>query len=73
MKTTDGASRTTDAIETRLTYVAPGGSFTRKSVLIRDARLAAVAPSLSREAFALRPHATAVRNFFDPDEVRAVY
>lgn len=49
------------------------GTFERRTVPIVDARRGAEAPQLDREGFALVPHATAVRDFLDPDELGRVY
>jgi hypothetical protein len=67
------ATRPANHVETHLIYAAPGAGFCRKSILIHDARAALDPPSLNREGFALRRHATAVANFFDPAEVRSTY
>ena len=48
-------------------HVAP------QAASIRDARPIADQLSLDRNGFALRRHASAVSNFYDEDEVRAVY
>ena len=42
-------------------------------VVIRDLRTAATAPSLDREGFEAIDHRSAVRDFFDDEEVRHVY
>jgi len=57
-------------VEAVLNY--SGGGLDRRTVLIRDAR---VLPDLSldREGFLLAERPTAVRDFYDPAEVRAVY
>src|SRR3989442_14803091 len=44
-----------------------------QAVSIRDARPIADQLSLDPHGFALRPHASAVANFYDEDEGRAVY
>src|SRR3989442_7425655 len=44
-----------------------------QAVSIRDARPIADQLSLDRHGFALRRHASAVANFYDEDEVPAVY
>ncbi|MGO9265741.1 MAG: CmcJ/NvfI family oxidoreductase [Candidatus Binataceae bacterium] len=67
------ATRVLESVETHLIYAAPDAGFCRKSMLIHDARAALDPPSLNREGFALRRHATAVANFFDPAEVRSTY
>lgn len=60
-------------------YEAPPGmpqrniELERRRVAIRDARPIAPRLSLDREGFILRPHATAVADFYDDDEVTRVY
>jgi hypothetical protein len=44
-----------------------------QAVAVRDGRPIATELSLDRYGFALRRHASAVANFYDEDEVRAVY
>jgi hypothetical protein len=57
-------------VEAVLNY--SGGGLDRRTVPIRDARVSTDL-SLDREGFLLAERATAVRDFYDPDEVRAVY
>ena len=60
-------------------YEAPPGELQRnieyvpERVAIRDARPIAHELSLDKEGFLLRPHDTAVADFYDDDEVRHVY
>jgi hypothetical protein len=49
------------------------GSFVMQSVPIHDGRVRAQAFSLDREGFLLVPQSTAVRDFYDDDEIAAVY
>jgi hypothetical protein len=49
------------------------GNYASFPVLVRDARPIAADLSLDREAFVLTRHDTAVRDFYDADEVRRVY
>jgi hypothetical protein len=49
------------------------GRFEERIVAIRNARLPEEPLSLDREGFLLTPHETAVTDFFDEDELRAVY
>ena len=63
----------------RYTYNPPPGvpldntSYAPHSFRIRDARQVAARASLDEEGFALVKHRSAVRNFYDEDEVRRVY
>jgi hypothetical protein len=61
----------TNVVEAELNY-AEGGRRSR-SVTIRDARALQRQLSLDVQGFELRHHETAVSNFYDPAEVRAVY
>ncbi|HLW71446.1 MAG TPA: CmcJ/NvfI family oxidoreductase [Candidatus Binataceae bacterium] len=58
--------------EAVLNYAGNDGGFCRRTLPIYDARAVAQL-ALDREGFVLEHRATAVRNFYDPDEVRAVY
>jgi len=49
------------------------GSFERRAMPIRDARRLTEPPQLDREGFTLVPHATALRDFLDADELQRVY
>src|SRR5688572_13183498 len=49
------------------------GNYASFPVIVRDARPIAGDLSLDREAFVLARHDTAVRDFYDADEVRRVY
>lgn len=49
------------------------GNYRDFKVRIRDARPIARSLSLDRQAFALTDHRTAVRDFYDEDEVRSTY
>ena len=61
------------------TYTPPPGAaqtnrrIARQTVAIHDARTIADRLSLDREGFALTQYESAVSNFYDEDEVRAVY
>ena len=63
----------------RYTYELPPGvpldntSYAPHGFRIRDARQVAAHASLDEEGFALVQHRSAVRNFYDDDEVRRVY
>src|SRR4249919_279758 len=77
------------AIETEITYLAPGsfinrrfvapgrevntGEYLRYPVMVRDARPRQAEFTLASHGFELIPHASRVRNFLDKDEVEAVY
>ena len=77
------------AIETEITYLAPGsfinrrfvapgrevntGEYLRYPVMVRDARPRHAEFKLASHGFELIPHASRVRNFLDKDEVEAVY
>jgi hypothetical protein len=49
------------------------GKYIRQSVAIRNGREVLDELSLDINGFVLTPHETAVKDFYDPDEVRAVY
>ncbi len=49
------------------------GTYAPHSVTIHNGREHAAELSLDRNGFILTPHETAVRDFYNPDEVRAVY
>lgn len=49
------------------------GEIQEHPVTIRDARALAATLGLEREGFVLVPHRTAVEDFYDDDQVRAVY
>src|SRR5262249_9421155 len=49
------------------------GKYVRQRVLIRNARVRPQGSSLDREGFVLAEHASAVRDFYDDDEIAAVY
>ena len=61
-----------DHVEAHL-YYATDSDAGRKSVLIHDARAVLDQLSLERQGFILCRHETAVTNFFDEKEVRAIY
>ncbi|HUA35060.1 MAG TPA: CmcJ/NvfI family oxidoreductase [Candidatus Binataceae bacterium] len=65
-------ARKLDHVEAQLNYAADSGAG-RKLVSIHDARAVIDQLSLEQQGFILRRHKTAVRNFFDEREVRAVY
>lgn len=56
---------------TRLEY--EDGRFEKKTVAVRDGRSLADRFSLDREGFEFVQHGTGVRDFFDPDQLEAVY
>lgn len=63
-----------------VTYISPPGvpskrdaTFENRVVSIWNARNATSGFTLDREGFLLAEHETAVRNFYDPEEVEAVY
>ena len=66
------ATKDLDYVEARLNYAADSG-MTRESVRIHDARPVLDQISLERQGFILRRHKTAVTNFSDEQEVRAIY
>ncbi|HTW89010.1 MAG TPA: CmcJ/NvfI family oxidoreductase [Candidatus Binataceae bacterium] len=49
------------------------GSYAAHPVRIRNGREVSGQLSLDRQGFVLTPHETAVRDFYDPEEVRSVY
>lgn len=49
------------------------GAFESREILVRDGRPVADRLELDRHGFALREHATAVRDFADDDDLRRVY
>lgn len=49
------------------------GSYAAYPVRIRNGREVSGQLSLDRQGFVLTPHETAVRDFYDPEEVRSVY
>ncbi len=49
------------------------GKYIQQSVAIRDGREVLDELSLDVNGFVLTPHETAVKDFYDPDEVRSVY
>src|SRR5262249_20244769 len=49
------------------------GNYVRQRVLIRNGRVRPEGSTLDREGFLLAEHATAVRDFYDDDEIAAVY
>ncbi len=49
------------------------GTYADFSAAIKNGRKLTPPPSLDREGFALTRHATAVRDFYDEDEVKSVY
>ena len=59
--------------------IAPGakpvhtGTYEDRSATIRNARLLGERPTLEREGFTLVEHETQVGNFYDAEEIRAVY
>jgi len=59
-------------VEAHLNYATDSGSG-QKSVPVHDARAVLDELSLEQQGFILRRHKTAVTNFFDEAEVRAVY
>jgi hypothetical protein len=61
-----------DHVEAQLNY-STSADTGRKSVPIHDARAVLDQLSLEKQGFVLRRHKTAVTNFFDEKEVRAVY
>lgn len=63
-----------------VTYISPPGvpskrnaAFEDRTVSIRNARNSTNAFTLDREGFLLAEHDTAIRDFYDPEEVKAVY
>jgi len=66
-------TETPDWIETHLNYAAEGVGFSRKLVPIHDGRAVRHQMTLDQQGFVLRPHETAVSNFFDSAEVRSIY
>jgi hypothetical protein len=49
------------------------GKYVRQRVLIRNGRIRPEGSTLDREGFLLAEHASAVREFYDDDEIAAVY
>src|SRR5262245_66251656 len=49
------------------------GHYVRQRVLIRNGRVRPAGSTLDREGFLLAGHATAVRDFYDDDEIAAVF
>jgi hypothetical protein len=49
------------------------GNYVRQRVLIRNGRIRQEGSTLDREGFLLAEHASAVRDFYDDDEIAAVY
>ena len=49
------------------------GSYEKRSMQIRDGRAHAETFSLDRQGFVLVDHATAMKDFFDPEELKRVY
>src|SRR5882757_3208448 len=49
------------------------GKYIKQTVAIRNGREVPEGLSLDINGFVLTPHETAVKDFYDPDEVRAVY
>jgi hypothetical protein len=66
------ATKKLDHVEAHLNYAADSDTGP-KSVAIHDARAVLDQLSLEQQGFILRRHQTAVSNFFDDKEVRAVY
>src|ERR1700693_443896 len=70
-----------DSSEKPVTYLydpPPGvpvrsGSTVKHLMAIRDGRALPGDISLDKQGFAFTPHETRVSNFYDPEEVRAVY
>src|SRR5215472_9169271 len=71
-KTMGIVTKKLDHVEARLNYSTDSGAG-RKSVPVYDARAVLDQLSLEQQGFILRHHKTAVTNFFDQKEVRAVY
>jgi hypothetical protein len=49
------------------------GKYVERSVLIHNGRVMLDELSLDTNGFVLTPHETAVKDFYDPDEVKAIY